>query len=164
MEDGPGRLHARHGVWCEEHHCKSSNNRDMRNMVELVQEELEASRMEGVELIFLTKKYMAQAVYYQVNSSDKQIFELMLLLVYLDLRGCFVLQIIWVSGTREIEAVTDGFLRGCLTDGIASSGSILDFVMLNKTEFERSVLIFPWVRTQVGVNNIEPLTPEGWFE
>ena len=24
--------------------------------------------------------------------------------------------------------------------------------------------LFPWVRTWIGVNNIEPLNREGWFE
>ena len=69
-----------------------------------------------------------------------------------------------MSGTRKIAAVTDGFLRGCLTDRIASSGSILAFVLLNKTDFERSVLLLPCVRTWIGVNNIEPLTLVGWFD
>ena len=27
MEDDPDRVHARHGVWCEEHHSKFSNKR-----------------------------------------------------------------------------------------------------------------------------------------
>ena len=57
-----------------------------------------------------------------------------------------------------------GFSSGCLTDGISSSGSILDFVPLNKTAFERLVSLLPWLQTWIGVNNIEPLTPEGWFE
>ena len=38
MEDGPGMVHARHGVWCEEHQSKSSNNRELMNMVEVVEE------------------------------------------------------------------------------------------------------------------------------
>ena len=37
MEDGPGRVQARHGVWCEEHQIKYSNNRELRNMVEVVE-------------------------------------------------------------------------------------------------------------------------------
>ena len=54
--------------------------------------------MEGVELFFLTDNYVAEDVYYRGNSSNKGIFELMLWLVYLDLRGCFRLQ----TGTRQI--------------------------------------------------------------
>ena len=83
MEYGPRRVHARHGVWCEEHKNKTSNNRKLRNMVEAVEEDAEAGRMEGVELFFITKNSMAEAVYYQGNSSDKDIFDLLLRLVYL---------------------------------------------------------------------------------
>ena len=54
VEDRPGRVHTRHGVWCEEHHSKSSNNRELRNLMEVVDEEVEDGRMEGVELFFLT--------------------------------------------------------------------------------------------------------------
>ena len=102
---------------------------------------------------------MAEAVYYWGNSIDKDIFELMLRLVYLDLRRCFRLHIIWVAGMRQIASGIDGFSRGCLIYRISSSGSILDFVLLNETPFECFMSIFPWVRTWIGVNNIEPLNP-----
>ena len=83
---------------------------------------------------------------------------------YLELRDCFRLRIIWVSGASQISSGIYGFSRVCLTDGMASSGSILDFVPLNETAFERSSLMLPWVRTGVGVNSIVPLTLEGWFK
>ena len=51
-----------------------------------------------------------------------------------------------------------------MTDGVALSRSILDSVPLNDTAFESSVSLLPWVWTCIGVNNIEPLTPDGWFE
>ena len=102
MDDGHVRVHARTGVWCEEHQRKSSNNKEPRNMVEVVEEEVEVKRMEEVELIFLTDNSVAEAIYYQGNSIDKDILELMLRLVYLELRGCFILKIIWIAGTRQI--------------------------------------------------------------
>ena len=80
------------------------------------------------------------------------------------MRGCLRFQIIWVSGTRQIEAVIDGLPRSFLKDGIASSGSILEFVTFNETAFERSALLLSCVHTYIGLNNIEYLTPEGWFE
>ena len=69
-------------------------------MVEVTEEEVDAGRMEGVELFFLIDNYVAEAVYYRGNSSNKDIFDLMLRLVYLDLMGFFILHIIWVAGTR----------------------------------------------------------------
>ena len=40
MEYGPRSVHTRNGVWCEKHHSKSSNNIEMVNLVEVVEEEL----------------------------------------------------------------------------------------------------------------------------
>ena len=51
-----------------------------------------------------------------------------------------------------------------MTDGISSSGSILDFVRLNETDSERLATLLPWVQTWIGVNNIETFTPDGWFK
>ena len=62
-----------------------------------------------MELFFLTEKSVADAVYYQGNSSDKDIFELIIWLVYLYLRVCFRLHIIWVTGKRQIVTGIDGF-------------------------------------------------------
>ena len=132
--------------------------------MEMVEEEVEAGRMEGAELFFLTNNAMAEDVYYRGKSSDKDIFDLMLLLVYLELRGCFRLHIIWVAGKKQTSTGIYGFTRGCLTYRIALSGSILDFVLLNETDFERYVSLLTWVWTWIGANNIEPLTPEVWFE
>ena len=74
----------------------------MRNLVEVVEEKVEARSMEGVDIFFLTRNYVVEAMYYQGNSSNKDIFELMIRLVYLELRGCFILQNIWLSGKRKI--------------------------------------------------------------
>ena len=65
--------------------------------------------MEGAELFFMNDNSMAEAVYYRRKSNDKDIFELMVRLVYLELRGCFRLHIILVAGTRQISAEIDGF-------------------------------------------------------
>ena len=51
-----------------------------------------------------------------------------------------------------------------MADRIALSGSILDCMPLNETYFERSVFLLSWVETFIGVNNIEPLTSEGWLK
>ena len=42
--------------------------------MEVVEEEMAAVRMEGVELFLLTNNSVAETVYYQVNSSDKNFF------------------------------------------------------------------------------------------
>ena len=61
---------------------------------------------------------------------------------------------IWVVRTMQISAGIDGFSRGFMTDGIASSGSILDFLLLNETALECSDTLLTWVWTWIGFNNI----------
>ena len=56
------------------------------------------------------------------------------------------------------------FSRACSTDRKSSSGSIVDFVTLNKIAFECLATLLPWVQTWIGVINTKPLTPDGWFE
>ena len=62
---------------------------------------------------------------------------------------------------KEIAVGIYGFSRGCLKDRISSSGSILDFVPLNETAFDNFALMLPWFQTWIGVNSIEPFTPDG---
>ena len=80
--------------------------------------------MNRVGIFFLTVNSVSEAMYYKLNSIKKEILELILQLVYLELTGCFKLYIIWVAGTRKITAGIDSFPRGCLKYGIASSGYI----------------------------------------
>ena len=135
-------------------------HRGLKNLVEVVEEDIEAGRIDGVELFFLTEKSVADAVYYQGNSSDKDIFGLMLQMVYLYLRGCFILHIIWVAGMRQIAAGIDKLSKGCLKDGMSSSV----WLYFRLFSFECLESLLPWVQTWIGVNKIELLTPEGWFE
>ena len=130
MEDVPGRVHASHGVWCELH-------MQLINLVDVVWEEVESGRKKGVDLFFLTDNSVSYAVYHQGNSINKDIFYLIIRLVHLELRGCFRLHNIWVAGNGQIASGIYSFSRGCLTDRIDSDGSILDFVPLNETAFER---------------------------
>ena len=53
MENVSVRVNARHGVWYEENYIKSSNNRELRNLLEVVDEGVEAVSMEGAEFRWL---------------------------------------------------------------------------------------------------------------
>ena len=81
------------------------------------------------------------SMYHWVNSSNNDIFELMLRIIYLDLRGCFRLHIIRVAVTVKIVAGIYGCSRGRLKYGVATSGLILYILPLNETEFEYSITL-----------------------
>ena len=65
--------------------------------------------MEGVDLLFMTDNSMVEVMYYRGNSREKDIFKLILRLVYLELKGCFILYIIWVAGNKQIAVGINGF-------------------------------------------------------
>ena len=88
----------------------------------------------------------------------------MLRLVYLYLRGRFRLHIIWVSWMIQILLGIYGFPRGCLKDGIASYLSNSYFGPLKETSFDCLATLLPWVQIWIGVNKVDPLTPEGWSQ
>ena len=48
-------------VWCEENQHKFSNNQELRNMVQVVNQDMESRRVDGVELFFLTDHSVADA-------------------------------------------------------------------------------------------------------
>ena len=54
--------------------------------------------------IFLVENGVSEAVYCWGNSINKELFELLFNIVYLDLRGCFKLHILCLDGTRQIAA------------------------------------------------------------
>ena len=56
MEDGPGRVQARHGFSCEENQSKSSNNRELMTLLEVVEEEADTGRTEGVEKLLSNRQ------------------------------------------------------------------------------------------------------------
>ena len=85
--------------------------------------------------IFLVENGVSEAVYCWGNSINKELFELLFNIVYLDLRGCFKLHILCLDGTRQIAAGIYVFSGGGLTYGIVTSGSILYCFPLNKTSF-----------------------------
>ena len=157
-------VHDRHGVWCKENQHKYNNNRELRNMVGEVEEEVDYGSMDGIELLSLTENSVEKAIYYRGNSCNKEIFEMVPRLIYFELRGCFRLHIIWVDGSRRIVAGIDGFYRGFMMDGIDSLGSVLEFVPLKKTTTENLTTMLQWVKACIGVITIKALTPEGWFE
>ena len=49
-------------------------------------------------------------------------------------------------------------------EGVMAGENMLSFVDLAKSAPERSPELVDWIRTWTGLDNLEPLTPEGWFE
>jgi hypothetical protein len=156
----------RHGEWSVWVSEKSSNYRELRNLVELVEEAVQDGSLDDTELFLFTDNTTAEYAYYKGNSSNKDLFELVERLHSLTMDGRAIIHIIHISGKRMIECGIDGLSRGITTEGIMQQKHIMSFVPLHKNVFERSTAMATWMNEwwcsdQLGPLNI--LSPDDWF-
>ena len=90
----------------------------------------------------------------------------MLRLGKLEMDTSLILHVVYVAGTWMIEEGGDGGSRGDLTQGIMAGRSILEYILLHLSAFEREPGLEAWVWSWWD-EKYGPLTilrPEGWFE
>jgi hypothetical protein len=96
------------------------------------------------------------------TSKSPLLFELVLRLRTLEMKGRLFIHLIWVAGTRMIEQDTDGLSREDLSNGVMAGDSMLFHVPLNKDAFSRSPALRDWL-SKYPIPSWEVLTAEGWF-
>ena len=163
VEDEAG-LRYRVGVWTADERAESSNYKELCNLVESTELEAKRGRLRNCEFFLFTDNSTAESAFYRGTSSSKMLHSLVLRLRILEMKYGLLIHIIHVSGTRMIAQGTDGASRGSLMEGVLAGKDMLSFVDLAKTALERHPPLLAWIRSWTGMENLEPLTPEGWFE
>ena len=159
-------IHYRYGHWCDETSEESSNYRELKNLVDGLEQQVKAGRIVGAEVFLFTDNSTAESVYFKGNSSSRKLFELMLRLRKLEMDASLILHVVHVAGTRMIEEGGDGGSRGDLSQGVMAGRPILEYIPLHLSAFEREPGLEAWVRSWWDEER-GPLTilrPEGWFE
>ena len=164
IQEGKDGLRFRVGVWNAEERLESSNYKELCNLVEFTEKEAERGRLKNCEYFLFTDNSTAESCYYRGTSSSKILHALVLRLRLLEMNYSMLIHIIHVSGTRMIAQGTDGCSRGSLLEGVMAGADMLSFIDLAKTSVERHPPLLDWVRSWTGLEDLEPLTPEGWFE
>jgi hypothetical protein len=161
-----GEIRYRYGHWCDETSEESSNFRELKNLVDGLEQQIKAGRIVGAEVFLFTDNSTAEAVYYKGNSSSRKLFDLMLRLRKLEMDASLILHVVHVSGTRMIAEGGDGGSRGDLTQGVMSGKPILDYIPLHLSALEREPTLEAWVRSWWNEEQgpLTTLRPEGWFE
>jgi hypothetical protein len=161
-----GRIHFRYGHWCDAVSEASSNYRELLNLVESLEAQVEDGRIRGAEVFLFTDNSTAEAVFFKGNSTSKPLFDLMLRLRKVEMEGQLLLHVVHVAGTRMIEEGADGGSRGDLTQGAMAGHSVIDFVPLHLSALERSPGLETWIRSwwDQERGELETLEPEGWFD
>jgi hypothetical protein len=158
-------IHYRFGQWCDDVAEKSSNYRELCNLVERLEELVADRTLEGCEVFIFTDNTTAEAAFFKGNSSSQHLYELVLRLRELKMRGNLKLHMIHVAGTRMQAEGADGTARGDHLTGVMSGDSVLDYVPLHKGALElepglRDWLLNLWDNER---GELKFLTPKDWL-
>lgn len=166
-QEGGKTLRVRVGTWkwtiSQE---KSSNWRELRNLVKLVKDLADAGKLRNCELFLFTDNSVAERAFFRGTSSSRSLFELVLELRKLTISGHFKLHVIHVAGTRMIECGVDGVSRSDLSTGVMRGTPMLQYVPLHLNAIERCSSVTDWVKSWLPTEGSGPvfLKPEEWFE
>ena len=158
-----GGIHRRSGLWGRDADDASSNYRELRNLVETVEEEGAQGRLKNVELWLFTDNSTAESCFYKGSSTSPLLHELIVRLRKVEMDIGFKLYMVHVAGTRMIDQGTDGLSRGMLLEGVLTGKPMLGYIDLAKGALDRFPPLLDFVKTWTDCPNLEALTPEQWF-
>ena len=162
-DPGTNGLRYRIGVWGRDAEDASSNYRELRNVVEALEDAEANGVLADAQVFFCTDNSVAEMAIYKGTSSNLTLYDLVLRMKKLEMRsGCQVL-VSHVSGKRMIAQGTDGVSRGNLSEGVMAGRPMSEFLPFHLSATDRSPALLDWVRSWLGAES-ELLTPEGWFE
>jgi hypothetical protein len=137
----PDGLYGRFGIWGKDAEDQSSKYRELRNLVETVEEEALDGYLTGGEFWLFTDNTTAKGCFFRGGSSSKLLHELVLRLrkVEVELEYDLTLHVVHIAGTRMIAQGTDGLSRGIFLEGVVWGEDMLSFVDLLRTAIERPI-------------------------
>ena len=162
----PDGAHFRYGQWKDHITHMSSNYRELLNLVELLEEAMMTGVLEGAEVFLFTDNTTAEYAFYKGNSSSETLFNLVLRLHKLQMKGNMILHVIHISGTRMQACGIDALSRGITNEGVMAGNHLLDYVPLNLDCTQRSGDIIPWIKSwwpETVCGRLKFCTPEDWF-
>jgi hypothetical protein len=152
------------GVWGSDSDDVTSNFRELRNVVESIEDQVEKGKLKNAELFMFTDNSTAESAFYRGTSSNKDLFELVLRLKKLEMTAGLKIHLIHIAGRRMIADGVDGLSRGCLTEGVMAGVPFLDFFPLNETAFDRSPWLLEDFSRMIPFEGLTLLEPKDWFE
>ena len=162
----PDGLHGRFGIWGSDNEDKSSNYRELCNLVETIEEEAKEGHLKDGELWIFTDNLTAESCFFRGGSTSKTLHELILRLRKTEMTYAFTLHLVHVAGTRMIAQGTDGLSQGSFLEGVVRGEHMLSFIDLAQNALERqpALLLFlqSWIELTVG--KFKVLSTKEWFQ
>jgi hypothetical protein len=73
-----GHLLYRYGLWGRDNEASSSKYRELRHLVEVLEDGVFTGVLHGSEIFLFTNNFTAEAAFYRGNSSSRALFQLIL--------------------------------------------------------------------------------------
>jgi hypothetical protein len=147
---------------------ESSNYREFRNLVEMIESLVASGNLAGHELFMFTDNSTAEAAFFKGTSTSEKLFDLVLRLREIEMEGSLSIHVVHVSGSRMIWIGVDGLSRGDHNAGVMAGDAMLSFVPLAQSTAERSPGVLPWVRSWAAPKDaskgVKVLAPTEWCE
>ena len=158
----------RYGTWSSDGEDNSSNFRELENLAQSLEYEVEKGTMKGAEIFIFTDNSTAESAYFKGTSSSKLLFNIILRLRKLECLCKVKIHFIHVAGSRMISQGTDGLSRGDLMEGVMKGSNMLNFVPLHLTGIIRSHGLLKWIKDWMTPSlreeeKIEFLDETDWF-
>ena len=151
----------RRGFWKADESDESSNWRELRNLIDTIQEEAEKGSLVGKEVWLATDNSTAAFAFYKGASTSKLLHQMVIELRMIALQGNFVIHIYHIAGTRMIESGIDALSRGELH--VAALEASVHIVMpLHLSPTQRSPVLKSWLESWLGLE-FTITEPGDWF-
>ncbi len=154
-------VHGRFGVWGTDAEDQSSNYRELRNLVETVEEEAAAGRLKQSELWLFTDNSTGFA---KGSSTSALLHGLVLRLRKLEMEVDLKLYLVHVAGTRMIVQGTDGLSRGMMCEGVMAGRDMLEYVDIALSALAWHPALVGYMRAVTGLDDLKPLLTDKWFD
>ena len=135
-----------YGQWCSEVVEKSSNFRELTNLVKTIKKRVKEGKLGNCELFVFTDNTTAEAAFWNGNSTSEALLDAIVELRKLEMDAGMIVHLVHVSGKRMIHQGTDGLSRADTQTGCMVGKSMLDYVPLHKRPDERQESLVPWVK------------------
>jgi hypothetical protein len=130
-----------------------------------LEELVEDRTLEGCEVFIFTDNLTAEPAFFKGNSLSEHLYDLMLHLRELEMKGNLILHMIHVAGTHMHEEGADGASWEDHLTGAMNGTSVLTYVPLHRD----ALLLEPKVKTWLEKNwdaeqgKLSFLTPDDWY-
>jgi hypothetical protein len=161
-----GGISYRFGVWGKDANGRLSNYRELRNLVESLEDMGKENNLNGTEIYFFTDNSTAERAFFKGFSTLELLHELVTRLRKMEMdKGCKVI-LVHVAGERMKWQGSDGLSRGNLLEGVMQGEEMLTYVPLHLTALEQSSTLKRWLLSWLSDESpegVEILRPEEWF-